>query len=162
MPDDRTEPDQGLASAEEIVQGPRPDLKDVRFFKMSVELTEEDGPAPTGDLQDDTDSDEENVAIGIGLRTRQSGRDIGVRVDFTATHPDWRVELDVSAEYEAAEDFVASMAGRIDFADQVGIMTLFPYIREAVGNLTQRTTGTSYILPTIERGQISFRNEFGS
>ncbi|GAA1490493.1 hypothetical protein [Brachybacterium sacelli] len=153
-----------LQSAEEIVRGPAPVLRDVRFFKISAELVEADDASSqnetsVGDLTADDDEEGADIAVDIGLRTRQSGRLIGVRIEFTASQETWRVSLDVSAEFEANEAFVASEAARVDFADKVGVMTLYPYIRETVGNLTQRTVGTSFLLPTIRQGDVSFTNE---
>ncbi|UQN30639.1 hypothetical protein [Brachybacterium kimchii] len=146
-----------LKSASEIVTGPGPVLKDVRFYKMLVELSElnEGGPNHSQERPDEELEDGE-VSMDFGLRTRQSGPQLGIRVEFEARHRDWLVKLDAAAEYEAEADFEATNDACIDFADEVGIMTLFPYIREALGNLTQRSVGASYILPTIERGKVRF------
>lgn len=160
MPEDaNAEPE--LQNAEEIVHGPAPVLRDVRFFKMSAELLEADEDAPVDSEVPDgrhaSDDDEDtDISVNIGLRTRQSGQTLGVRIEFTASQETWRVSLDVSAEFEADEPFATSEAARVDFADKVGVMTLYPYIREAVGNLTQRTVGSSFLLPTIHQGDISF------
>lgn len=153
-----------LHSAEEIVQGPGPVLRDVRFFKISAELVE-----PGDDYTEDrhsaddarTDAEDEGteISVNLGLRTRQDGPLIGVRIEFTASHETWQISLDVSAEFEAQKPFVASEAARVDFANKVGVMVLYPYIREAVGNLTQRTVGTSFVLPTIRQGDIGFSSD---
>ena len=153
-----------LQSAEEIVHGPAPVLRDVRFYKLSAELIEPDPSESTsgdetGLEQEASDEETTDISVEIGLRTRQDGRSLGVRIEFSASQENWRVSLDVAAEFEADEAFMASEAGRTDFADKVGVMTLYPYIREAVGNLTQRTVGTSFILPTIRQGQISFSGQ---
>ena len=153
MPDAHGE----LNSAEEIVHGPAPTLRDVRFYKLSAELIEA-VPSDTGPekAEDPDDGEAADISVTVGLRTRQEGSALGIRIEFTASQENWRVTLDVAAEFEAEEPFLTSEVGRTDFADKVGVMTLYPYIREAVGNLTQRTVGASFILPTIQQGQITF------
>lgn len=153
-----------LRTAEEIVSGPAPSLTDVRFYKVSAELVEPDeahGADEDSVSVKDSGGETEvaEISVNIGLRTRQQGGAIGVRVEFAAVHDDWKVFLDVAAEYVAEEPFEATEEGRTDFADKVGIMTLYPYIREAVGNLTQRTVGSSFMLPTIRQGEVSFATE---
>lgn len=150
-----------LQSAEAIVQGPAPVLRDVRFFRINAELIEdaESQIDDEGEVVAGSDEDEEEISVNIGLRTRQSGNSLGIRIEFEASHDAWKVSLDVAAEFEADEPFQTSEAARTDFADKVGVMTLYPYIREAVGNLTQRTVGASFLLPTIRLGQISFVGE---
>lgn len=160
MPEALTDGPQ-LHSAEEIVQGPDPVLCDVRFFKISAELIEpnDDHPrdCPSADADRISVEDEgTEISVNLGLRTHQDGPSIGVRIEFTASHETWRVSLDVSAEFEAQEPFVASEEARVDFANKIGVMALYPYIREIVGNLTQRTVGTSFLLPTIRPGDVSF------
>lgn len=153
-----------LNSAEEIVHGPAPVLRDVRFYKLSAELNESapsDTKLETAEHPDDSETEE--ISVTVGLRTRQEGSSLGIRIEFTASQESWRVSLDVAAEFEAEQPFHTTAAGRTDFADKVGVMTLYPYIREAVGNLTQRTVGASFILPTIQQGQITFADhEAGS
>lgn len=146
------------------MQGPAPVLRDVRFFKISAELIEPDDDHPEDGQsadEDQTSAEDEGteISVNLGLSTRQDGPLIGVRIGFTASHETWRISLDVSAEFEAQEPFVASEAARVDFANKVGVMALYPYIRETVGNLTQRTVGTSFVLPTIRLGDVSFSND---
>lgn len=150
-----------LHSAEEIVQGPDPVLCDVRFFKISAELIEPSDEhsrdsQSSGEDRISAEDEETEISVNLGLRTHQNGPSIGVRIEFTASHETWRIFLDVSAEFEAQEPFLASEEARVDFANKIGVMALYPYIREAVGNLTQRTVGTSVVLPTIRPGDVSF------
>lgn len=154
-----------LDSAEEIVQGPNPILRDVRFYKIAAELNEDAiGSEPSSARTEGiTALNEEeqatDIEVGIGLRTMQRGTALGVRIKFTAHQDKWDVELDVAAEFVAQEAFEVTEHGRTDFANKVGVMTLFPYIREAVGNMTQRTVGTSFILPTLRQGDINFSSQ---
>lgn len=147
-----------LETAEQIVSGPRPVLRDVRFYKIRAEVAEEGNDFTShNDGFPSSDGDEApDVEVGIGLRTRQQQEHLGVRIHFTARTEQWKVSLDVAADFVAEFAFETTDTARIDFADKVGIMTLFPYIRETVASMTQRTFGTSVVLPTIRQGEISF------
>lgn len=50
----------------------------------------------------------------------------------------------------------------LEFANEVGVMVLLPYIRQAVGNLTLQVFGSSLLMPVIERGKLRFSSEGSS
>lgn len=148
-----------LQDAKEIVHGPAPKLREVRFFKVSAELIESkvDSLDASDEPGDDLSSDEgSDVSVNLDLRTRQAEQVLAVRIALTASSERWRVLVDVSAEFEAKHPFATSERARVDFADKVGVMTLYPYMRETVGSLTLRTFGEGFLLPTISLGDISF------
>lgn len=40
-------------------------------------------------------------------------------------------------------------------SNEVGVMTVFPFLRESVSTMSIRVFGQALMLPTIERGQIA-------
>lgn len=45
---------------------------------------------------------------------------------------------------------------RLEFANLVGIMTVLPFVRETVADVTRRVVGRSVIMPMIKAGDLRF------
>ena len=145
------EPEPQLESALEILKQAAPQIAAVRFFKVHAELAEDAGEPIASDDDPDT-----AFQVDVALRTRQEGNQLGVRLEFEIDIGPCRIELHVAAEYVSEHPFTATEAACIEFANEVGIMTIYPYVREAVSDLTARTIGDSLLLPILARGAMSF------
>lgn len=44
----------------------------------------------------------------------------------------------------------------VEYANEVGIMAMIPYLRQAIADLTQRVFGSVLLMPVLARGAISF------
>ena len=114
------------------------ELTGIRFDRLAIDLTDtmgEDGETP--------------LEIECVLGTRQEGSQFGARFEFQVTAPQW----------SAAQGFELSEQAPADFASKVAIMAAFPYIREALANLTMRVTGAAALLPIIRQGELTFRSK---
>jgi preprotein translocase subunit SecB len=140
-----------LNSALEILEHASPEIQNVRFYKIHAEFD----PTVTAPPNDD-DTDDPQVGVEVALRTRQDADELGVRLEFDVTADKCRIELDVAAEYVAAAPFRASEQAILEFANEVGIMAIYPYVREAVNNLTARTIGEGVVMPILPRGAMTF------
>lgn len=124
------------------------ELTGIRFDRLAIDLTDtmgEDGETP--------------LEIECVLGTRQEGSQFGARFEFQVTAPQWSAVIGVVTEYTAAQDFELSEQAPADFASKVAIMAAFPYIREALANLTMRVTGAAALLPIIRQGELTFRSK---
>ena len=105
------------------------ELTGIRFDRLAIDLTDTMG-----------EDGETPLEIECVLGTRQEGSG-------------------VVTEYTAAQDFELSEQAPADFASKVAIMAAFPYIREALANLTMRVTGAAALLPIIRQGELIFRSK---
>lgn len=135
-------------------------LDDIRYFRVSAE-----------EFEDHLDEDEVGVP-SFDLRVRQfqgtgddgsSGGD-PIRLDFhlrvTAPIPDGTGE--VVAEPVASYIFPAdarhllTREGVNSFANEVAVMCLVPYAREAIASMALRGFRGTFIMPIIKRGDLEF------
>ena len=129
------------------------ELTDIRLDRLAIDLTDTTDQDATGEGGDTP------LEIECVLGTRQEGSQFGARFTFQVTAPQWRAIIGVVTEYTAAQDFELSKQAPADFASKVAIMAAFPYIREALANLTMRVTGSAALLPIIRQGELTFRSK---
>lgn len=68
------------------------------------------------------------------------------------------VVVEPVAEYAVGEGAVQpiSHALVVEYANEVGIMAMIPYLRHAIADLTLRVMGSALTIPVIPRGAIAF------
>lgn len=99
------------------------------------------------------DPDGKDVSkFSIGLRV-QIDTQIGEIV--AATVGEYRLKSD--AECQVTEEVL------LEYGNHVGVMTLLPYLRQAVADLTQRVFESPLLIPVMARGHLWFteREEVG-
>lgn len=97
---------------------------------------------------------------------------LGVKVQ-DEDEPHWlkialRVEIDsepgtiraeAGASYEVSAEGAEALADQktvVDFGNQVAVMTLIPYLRYGIADITMRIFGAPMLMPVIERGTLHF------
>lgn len=109
------------------------------------------------------EEDEESIDVGMTLQHHIGEDQFGIRLLVQLYPFKGEVEVAVAAEYSVdsgpqAEDSVVR-----GFGNEVAVMTLLPYAREAVSNLSTRIFGKPILLPTMGRGDVGFDlDEIGS
>ena len=136
-----------ISSLEELVQEVTVSLVGITYYKVSAELA------------DDVDADDPSTGEMVptyGLKLLSEGNEIGVRLSLVLAGDIGQITVDLAANYETP--FAVSLADpvRLDFANEVGIMALIPYVRETVWSLSQRVFGKAIVMPVIQRGGLSF------
>lgn len=81
---------------------------------------------------------------------------IALRVDLELEEGE--VQVTAQADYTVAGPGTGSVTrhGVVEYANEVGIMTLLPYLRQAIADLTQRVFDTALLMPVQPRGAVSF------
>lgn len=134
-----------VTSAAELLQV-GVDLVDVQCYAVSAEIDEE---SEASEIPGD-------VEPSYSLRIRHDGAELGVRLAARMYLGVGTVLADFAATYQAVEPIQTDEAMRLDFATNIGVMALIPYIRQAIADLTQRVFGQVVLLPIVQRGEISF------
>lgn len=141
-----------LTSIDEMLETAQLQLAAIRFDHLSIDLKDN---APQAGI-DREDSESTPIEIDCKLGTRQEGKEFGARFEFRITAPQWEAVIAVITDYEGCQEFALSPEAPADFASRVALMAAFPYVREALSDLTTRVTGTAVLLPLIRPGQITF------
>lgn len=134
-----------VTSIEELVQ--LLDLTDVRCYKLHAESSDTD-----------TDTGEDDVeTVDFEFRTAIRRHETGVdfRIAVRAKRPNGKVRVDVAALYAAPGPFIVSDDLIASYGENVAAMTVLPYIRQHLSDITQRV-GSHFLLPIVPRGLIRF------
>ncbi|NMF28890.1 hypothetical protein [Cellulosimicrobium aquatile] len=101
-------------------------------------------------------SDEPSFVISTAIRVQEDRADFRCEIELDLDYA--KISVDAAATFKADAPTVefANREGLIDFADNVAMMVLFPYLRQAVSDLGSRI-GVEAMLPLLPRGAISFR-----
>ncbi|MDQ1177905.1 hypothetical protein [Microbacterium sp. SORGH_AS_0421] len=99
---------------------------------------------------------QEMVDVGMLLQSYADESSFGVRLVVTAYPFMGEIVAAVAAEYSLDEGAPADLATVRGFGDEVAVMTLLPYAREAVSTLSARVFGKPLLLPTVEHGDVGF------
>lgn len=87
------------------------------------------------------------------MRLKES--EFGIRLTGTADFPQGQATVSVAGEYEAEDGFVVDERSVRHFANEVGVMTVLPFLREGVATITAKVFGSPVHLPIIPRGEIT-------
>ena len=141
-----------LVSVEEMLATAKLQLVDIRFDRLSIDLVE-NAPQAGSDLEG---SESTPIEINCMLGTRHEGKRFGTRFEFQFKATQWQAVIAVITYYEGCQEFALAPEVPADFASRVALMAAFPYVREALSDLTTRVTGTAVVLPLLRPGQIVF------
>ena len=125
------------------------ELVDVRFLSFRADLR--------GELREDIKPDELESSMQV-----QVGRQPGVleiRIDFDAitTAADYSVVAATQFHFDEEQPEVSEELGRA-FAEKVGVMAVYPYVREALQSMSMRLRQDAITLPLLRAGGVSLTN----
>lgn len=118
-------------------------LKSIDYYEVSARRFETDSAA------------EESGNVSIDLAVRSDESEFGIRLTGTADFPLGQATVSVAGEYEAEAGFVVDERTVRHFANEVGVMTVLPYLREGVATITAKVFDSPVQLPIIPRGEIT-------
>jgi preprotein translocase subunit SecB len=120
------------------------ELRSIEHYEMSARRY--DAP-PADDAPD-------NGQVNIVVQQRSDADSFGVRLNAKIVIPLGEVEVSVAGEYALLNPAALTPRSLQLFANEVAVMTVFPYLREAVASITGRVFQQQLHLPMISRGQI--------
>ncbi|MBH0009987.1 hypothetical protein [Salinibacterium sp. SWN1162] len=125
------------------------ELIDVRFLSFSAALREGEP------LDEDSDEIDKDMQVMVG----GSPGIIEIRVDFNVTtaEADYAVVAATQFHYDEDEFDVSEEVGKT-FAETVGVMAIFPYIREGLQSMSLRLRQEAITLPLLRNGQVVLTN----
>lgn len=122
------------------------DLSGVFFHEQSARRHEEPQALEA--------ADEANVEVGIQFRLAET--DFGIRMKAQVQNLVGTATVVVSGEYALNDGFIPTRRDVMMFANEVAIMTIFPYVREGISEATTKVFGETVLLPIAPRGAIGF------
>lgn len=128
------------------------ELTEIRFYELFA--ASDDELTPNGAEPEPDESGEQTIAVRTAIRKRPDAVDYRVEVEVQRFGRTMRA--DAAAMYSAPGPFEAAPDVLYDFGDNVAMMAVYPYLRQAISDLAQRL-GDQVVLPILSRGAVSFR-----
>lgn len=100
-----------------------------------------------------------NPRFQLGIDTDADTRRFRVRLTVEVETPAGTVTATAAAAYEApsAEPDELAPSVIVEYANEVAVMTLLPYLRHAVADMAVRVFDATVLMPTIPRGALHFQ-----
>ena len=136
-----------VSSAKQLLQEVGVQIDGIMFFKVSAEIDADFAGVAPEDLSPEP---------SYLMRVRHKDARISVRLQTEVKTVIGRVEVDAAINYLANQPVVPTREALTDFSNNVGVMALLPYIREAVSSMSQRVFGQTLLMPVIQLGQLTF------
>lgn len=131
------------------------DLDDITFLEISAKRTDRDLAELSE--EDRTKPIAPSHSLGVDLVPEERRFRLRLGTDIvTVAGP---ISVVVAAEYDVDDGFDhhdLTMDLAIEFANNVGIMMMLPYLRQAIADVTQRVFGTPLQMPILPRGALTF------
>ena len=137
-------PDADLANVRELIENC--ELRSIECYEILArrhDATKIDG------------SEERDGQFSVTVQQRSDDESFGVRLVGTANMSIGEATASIAGEYDLLNGCRPSQRTLQLFTNEVGVMTVFPYLREAISTATSRVFGEPLLLPTVERGQIT-------
>lgn len=133
-----------VAAVKDLIQ--RSELRTVEFHEVAARRVQFDGDAP----------EQDDASVQIQLGHRIFSNEFGIRLVGAVASATREVRVTVAAEYVLTEGSTPPERTILLFANEVAVMTLFPYFREGVSMISAKVFNDPLLLPTIERGTITY------
>jgi len=104
---------------------------------------------------DPGDDPEPPIDMQLELQHRCSAEDFGFRLIGEVETSFGGARATVAATYRYEGD-VPSRRTLFGFGNEIAVMTIFPYYREAVSSITAKVFGQPILLPVLDRGDVGF------
>ncbi|WP_354157476.1 hypothetical protein [Arthrobacter sp. UYCu512] len=124
----------------------RSELGSIEFHEVSAKRFE--------GVKDSDESRDGQITLGFQHRSDQDG--FGIRIVGDVAVPLGEVRVIAAVDYKLLRGDLPPQRVVELFANEVAVMTLFPYLREGIASITSKVFGTPITLPVAQRGQIGF------
>ena len=120
------------------------ELRSIEYYEMSAKRY--DAPQELADTQDGQ--------LRIAIQQRSDAESFGIRLNAALTMALGEANVSVAGEYALTEGLELTTRAVQLFANEVGVMAVYPYLREAVASITGRVFNEPLHLQMISRGDI--------
>ncbi|NHA68223.1 hypothetical protein [Phycicoccus flavus] len=133
------------------------ELRDIIFFQVHAERLSS-GPGSENELHE-VNREDEGQQIGIQIQERHSETRIEVRCVLHGETRDARYVIDAAAQYEVEAPVVISPEVVEAFVERVGIMAVYPYLREALQSAAAKLRLDAPVLGLLRPGGVKLTTE---
>lgn len=128
------------------------ELIEVLLFELSAKRIE--------DFEGSKVSERIEVTPIYNLITASTDDQMGFQLRITTklTLDVGEISCDIASRYKLKEKIQEELDNEllVEYANEVALMTLIPFIRQHIADISQRVLGFPLLMPVMQRGQIKF------
>lgn len=123
-------------------------LEGVGFLEVSVRKSE------TAPAEVEVPGPQFELGIDVSAKDRR----FRTRFRVTAESDDVTIAVEPIAEYSVPEEDgdLLELSLLLEYANEVALMTMIPFAREAIADVTRKVLGSVVLLPVLRRGEVTF------
>lgn len=126
------------------------ELTEITFEEISGKRTSRRGAG--GDDQIEVEPE-----YSLNVESREESPGFRIRLGIFVPLEIGEVRVTTVAYYDAEGfDGELTLPLLIEYANEVAVMSMLPYLRHAIADLTQRIFGPPLVMPIVRRGELSF------
>jgi hypothetical protein len=97
-------------------------------------------------------------SYNLTTMVKSDGMGFLIRLAVEVSLPTGQIRCEVGAAYTLKEKlgFDLSPNDLIEYSNEVAVMTLLPFVRQHIADLSQRALGFPLIMPIMQRGALNF------
>lgn len=130
------------------------ELEEIITFELNVKRAE----VLNVELEETPKQFEVQPTYNLTTLTKSDGSGFLIRLALEATLPTGHLRCEVGSLYKLNSrlGFELTSLDLIEYANEVAVMTLLPFLRQHVADLSQRALGFPLIMPIMSRGSLIF------
>lgn len=137
------------------------DLESISFLELSAKRTDEEA---TQSLVDNEESYDVQPDFTLQFARDIDQQKFRIRIKTVIQAQPGTVVIDAAAEYSLSnlelEDITEELM--LEFANRVALMSIVPYLRQGLADMTQRVFGVPLTMPLYRAGELQFSAASGS
>lgn len=137
------------------------DLESISFLELSAKRADEEA---TQSLVDNEESYDVQPDFTLQFARDIDQQKFRIRIKTVIQAQPGTVVIDAAAEYSLSnlelEDITEELM--LEFANRVALMSIVPYLRQGLADMTQRVFGVPLTMPLYRAGELQFSAASGS
>lgn len=105
------------------------------------------------------ESAEAEDELSMQIMAREDGKEIGIRLRATVVGGGGQYMVDAEGIFELATPAKISPEILSEFIEKVGVMVVYPYVREAINDAAARLCVTRPVLKLLRQGDVRLADE---
>jgi hypothetical protein len=129
------------------------DLSDIIYYEVSARRLEPSTPETS--VSSVENSEKEGKAENISILERHDELKMEVRCKLHINTSDVELIVDAASQFSFSEPIEMSASARADFVAKVGIMAVYPYLRESAHAVSSKLRVEPPLISLISSGDVS-------
>lgn len=127
------------------------ELADIRFLELTGTLRE--------DTREELDEEAIESSMSVKIGVQEGVIETRVRIEVATRGAEYAITAAAQFHFQPSDLEISESLGR-EFAEKVGVMAIYPYLRESLQTLAARLREPGLTLPLMRTGEVDLGQPF--